>query len=194
MIMFKNVICCLASLFKEGQYFLSSARKTRAKTKTLRRSGLRAAYCYPRNRSEVETNPSWARRPTSTYWWSLVSSWWVCVWGGAAWRRLKRSTANWWTPSSPFWLTVYLPSTSGWVFDFVDNIKMTKILCCCIVGRFNFNWLINNLKILCFLWIRILNSAPRRCSEMSPLQCCETNETCLSPLNILNWYNVYDYW
>lgn len=115
-IMLKNVIlvCCLASLFKEEPYFLSSARKTRVKTKTLRLSGPRAAYCYPRNRSEVETNPSWARRPTSTYWWSLVSSWWVFVWGGAAWWQRKRSTANWWTPSSPSWLIVCLPSTSGW--------------------------------------------------------------------------------
>lgn len=119
--MLKNVEC-ITSLFKERPYFLSSARKTRVKTKTLRLSGPRAAYCYPRNRSVVETNPSWARRPTSMYWWSLVSSWWVCVWGGAAWWEPKRSTANWWTPSSPSWLTVCLPSTSGSVFYFVDIV------------------------------------------------------------------------
>lgn len=119
--MLKNVEC-ITSLFKERPYFLSSARKTRVKTKTLRLSGPRAAYCYPKNRSVVETNPSWARRPTSMYWWSLVSSWWVCVWGGAAWWQPKRSTANWWTPSSPSWLTVCLPSTSGSVFYFVDIV------------------------------------------------------------------------
>lgn len=125
-IMFKNVICCLASLFKEELYTFSSARKRKVKTKMLRLFGPRAAYCYPRNRSVVETNPSWARRPTSMYWWSLVSSWWVCVWGGAAWWQPKRSTANWWTLSSPSWLTVCLPSTSGWDFDFVDNRKWLK--------------------------------------------------------------------
>lgn len=57
-IMFKNVICCLASLFKEELYTLSSARKTKVKTKMLRLFGPRAAYFYPRNRSVVETNPS----------------------------------------------------------------------------------------------------------------------------------------
>lgn len=126
----KNVIpvCCLASLFKEEPYFLLSARKTRVKTKTLRLSGPRAAYCCPRNRSEAETNPSWARRPTSTYWWSLVSSWWVFVWGGAAWWQPKRSTANWWTPSSPSWLTVCLPSTSGSVFYFVDIVDNLNVI------------------------------------------------------------------
>lgn len=127
-IMFKNVICCLASLCKE-LFFFSSARKIRVKTKTLRHSAPRAAYCYPRNRSEAETNPSWARRPTSTYWWSLVSSWWVCVWGGAAWWQPKRSTANWWTPSSPSWPTVCLPSTSGWVFEHSWLWYSTQIFC-----------------------------------------------------------------